>query len=112
MLRQNTARFLWLLFAALQLGLPGAASLADARLEAAASAGPHVESRSSPSCPPGHPAGCLLCQFLQTPAVRAGGFVPPPPRLPESALAAPEPQLRAGAARLATPFARGPPLAS
>ena len=57
----------WILFwALLQLAIPSAATYADALLERA---GPreliaHVESRTSASCRPVHPADCALCQIV------------------------------------------------
>ena len=65
-------RFAWGLFAALQLGLPGLAAWADARLEAAsAGAKTHIESHSSPTCVRVHGSDCVLCQYLTGPAAAA-----------------------------------------
>jgi len=65
-------RFAWGLFAALQLGLPGLAAWADARLEASASrATTHIESHSSPTCVRVHGSDCVLCQYLTGPAAAA-----------------------------------------
>src|SRR5947207_9599149 len=56
----------------LQLGLSGAATWADARLDAAgAQATPHVESHTSQSCARVHAPDCALCHFLSAPAVTA-----------------------------------------
>jgi len=54
------------LWAILQIVLPGATLLADARLERGAVRGPasHVESKTTSSCAAVHPDGCALCQFL------------------------------------------------
>ena len=70
--RPPGARVLWLLAAALQLLLPGAAALADARLDAAGThATAHIESHSSKSCARIHAPDCALCHFLSAPAVTA-----------------------------------------
>jgi hypothetical protein len=54
------------LWAVLQFVLPGAALLADARLErdTVRSPGAHVESTTTSTCRPVHPNECALCQFL------------------------------------------------
>jgi hypothetical protein len=60
-------RLLGIGLAALQLILPGAVSIADARFDAqslAVSARGHVESQSSTECPRVHTLECALCQFL------------------------------------------------
>ena len=64
---RSTAARSWILFLALvQLLLPPAATLLDARLEReAALAGPgavHVEAPGTKGCPPVHPADCALCR--------------------------------------------------
>jgi len=63
-------RGLWLVAAALQLLLPGAAAWADARLDAAG-VGPraHVESHTTDTCARLHPPDCALCHFLTAPLV-------------------------------------------
>ncbi len=54
----------YLLLASLQLSLPAAATLADARLEAATASLPaHVE-HVRHGCARVHPTDCALCQFL------------------------------------------------
>ena len=64
------ARLLWLLGTLLQLGLPGAAAWADARLDAAgAHATAHVESHTAKSCARIHAPDCALCHFLTAPAL-------------------------------------------
>ena len=69
-------RFAWGLFAALQLGLPGLAAWADARLEAAsAGAKTHIESHSSPTCVRVHGSDCVLCQYLTGPAAASATVV-------------------------------------
>ena len=64
------ARAFWLLGTLVQLVLPGAAALADARLDSAgAHATAHVESHTSKSCARIHAPDCALCHFLTAPAV-------------------------------------------
>ncbi len=73
--RRRVLRLLGLGLAALQLILPGAVSIADARFDAqslALSAPGHVESQSSTDCPRVHTLECALCQFLSS----ARGEVP------------------------------------
>src|SRR2546422_6073253 len=68
--RSIAVRGLWLVAAALQLLLPGAAAWADARLDAAgAHATAHVESHTANSCARLHAPDCALCHFLSAPAV-------------------------------------------
>ena len=70
--RSPGARLVWFLGTLLQLGLSGAATWADARLDAAgAQATPHVESHTSQSCARVHAPDCALCHFLSAPAVTA-----------------------------------------
>jgi hypothetical protein len=70
--RTPAVRACWLIAAALQLALPGAAALADARLDAAdAHAAPHFESHTTKSCARIHAPDCALCHFLTAPAVTA-----------------------------------------
>jgi len=60
--------------AALQLLVTGAASWADARLDAGGPKGPvHIEAHSTQACAPVHAADCILHRFLATP----GGVVRP-----------------------------------
>lgn len=62
-------RLLGICLAALQLMLPGAVSIADARFDAqalAVSTRGHVESQSSTDCPRVHALDCALCQFLSS----------------------------------------------
>jgi hypothetical protein len=69
-MRRNTraVRTLWLLGAALQLVLPGAAAYADARLDAVgAAARPHIESHTTKSCTRIHAPDCALCHYLSAP---------------------------------------------
>jgi hypothetical protein len=64
-------RTLWLVYAALQLLLPGAASIADARLEAASIAShptAHVEEHGTPQCARVHPSDCALCRVISATA--------------------------------------------
>ena len=53
--------------AVLQLLVTGAASWADARLDAGGPKGPvHLETRSTQACAPVHPADCILHRFLSS----------------------------------------------
>src|SRR3989454_8451368 len=68
--RSIAVRGLWLVAAALQLLLPGAAAVADARLDAAgAHATAHIESYTAKSCARIHAPDCALCHFLTAPAL-------------------------------------------
>ena len=61
-------RFFALLFAVAQVSLGAAFAVADARIEARALAeasAPHIESKSSPSCPRQHVADCAVCRALE-----------------------------------------------
>jgi hypothetical protein len=63
-------RAAWLLGAALQLALPGAAAWADARLDAASThATAHIESHTTKSCARIHAPDCALCHFLSAPTL-------------------------------------------
>jgi hypothetical protein len=63
------ARVIWLVAGIVQFALPGAASLADARLHAEeARARPHVDSQGATGCPRVHPADCGLCRTIGTTA--------------------------------------------
>lgn len=63
-----SARSLWVLAAALQLSLPGAAAWADATLDAAGThAIAHIESHTTDSCARIHSPDCALCHFLTAP---------------------------------------------
>lgn len=71
--RRRRTRVLWLAATLLQAALPGAAALADARLDAAGShAIAHFESHTSKSCARVHAPDCALCHFLTAPAVTTG----------------------------------------
>ena len=111
--RPPGARVLWLLAAALQLLLPGAAAWADARLDAAgAHATAHIESHTAKSCARIHAPDCAVCHFLTAPAVTSRATVI---RLEVSARQVPLPVASAGAARaLARPHPqpRAPPVLS
>src|SRR2546426_11565847 len=70
--RSIAVRGLWLVAAALQLLLPGAAAWADARLDAAgAHATAHIESHTAKSCARIHAPDCAVCHFLTALAVTA-----------------------------------------
>ena len=111
--RPSFHRVLSLLVAALQLSLLGALVL-DARLDAAqwtTAAAPHVEERTSPSCPRVHPSDCALCRHLTTAARvdAAHGQSIPAPRACGSVVAkAVRPTRTAGCA---LPPVRAPPRA-
>ena len=81
--RSAVARLLTLVFAALQLGAPPLASVADAWVErdGAPRATAHIESHGSPGCPRVHPVDCGLCQVLSALAAppRRPATVPAPP---------------------------------
>jgi len=67
-LRAPAGRVFRLVAALLQLGLPGAAAWADARLDSAgAHATAHVESHTTAACARVHPPDCALCHFLTAP---------------------------------------------
>lgn len=72
-------RSLWLraplvLLALLQLSVPAAAALADARLGEAT--GPaHIESHSTDSCARIHPTDCVFHRFLAAPIARTAAAV-------------------------------------
>jgi hypothetical protein len=69
--RTPAVRACWLVAAALQLALPGAAAWADARLDSAgAHATPHIESHTSKSCARIHAPDCALCHFLSAPTLQ------------------------------------------
>jgi hypothetical protein len=84
--RSRFVRSVWLAFAALQLVLPGAATLADASLDiAGAHARPHIESHSTSTCARVHPSDCALCRFLTTALVAgAAASVPTSDAAPRS----------------------------
>jgi hypothetical protein len=82
--RRPFSRALWLLVAALQLVLSGAA-IADARVEAESIAsGPtsHIEEHGGANCPRVHPEDCALCRILSTSATPAAA----PAIVPEAVL--------------------------
>lgn len=65
--RSPGVRPFWLAAIALQVSLPGAAALADARIERAAAAEiTHIESQAAKACVRVHPPDCALCRFLTT----------------------------------------------
>ena len=76
---QRTARLRLALgaFASLQLALPGLASWADARFEAAASgAKAHIELHTSATCVRIHGSDCVLCRFLSGTALASRVVAP------------------------------------
>jgi hypothetical protein len=65
----RSSRVLTLLFALLQLALPGTLSVADAmRVEAGRTATVHAEDRSHGGCPTPHTDACDLCRYLSSAA--------------------------------------------
>jgi len=65
--RGRTTRFALLFGLALQLCLPGAAAVADARFDGVLRP-LHFESHTTQACAPLHPPDCALCRFITTPA--------------------------------------------
>jgi hypothetical protein len=66
MVRPLSLRFAFALLVAVQILLPTAADLADARVIATSQSGwdvVHIESERSADCPRGHPDDCALCRF-------------------------------------------------
>jgi hypothetical protein len=111
--RSPTVRAAWLLGAALQLALPGAAAWADARLDAVGThATAHFESHTTTSCARIHAPDCALCHFLTTPALTGGAMLI---RLAVAASRVARPADHAGAAHPQTrshPQPRAPPTVS
>ena len=73
-------RTLWRVTALLQLLLPTAVSIADARLERdamSARAFSHVEATTGKDCARTHRSECALCQHLTTPLTKAEKPAPP-----------------------------------
>ena len=102
--RLHGVRVLWLLGTLLQLLLPGAAALADARLDAAgAHATAHIESHTAKSCARIHAPDCAVCHFLTAPALTRRAMLL---RLDVTAREAPRP---VGPAGTAHPLARPHP---
>jgi hypothetical protein len=68
-LRRPRFRAFWLVSALVQLLLPGAASIADARLEADSIRGrptSHIEEHGGANCARVHPEDCALCRVLSS----------------------------------------------
>lgn len=111
--RPRGVRVVWLLGAALQLALPGAAAWADARLDAAGThATAHFESHTTKSCARIHAPDCALCHFLTAPVLTGR---PTPLRLDVAPGRTPGPVDPAGSARPLTrphPQPRAPPTLS
>ncbi|HEY6209277.1 MAG TPA: hypothetical protein VIW28_09465 [Gemmatimonadales bacterium] len=57
--------------AALQLTMPAAAALADARLDEFVAGPAHIESHSTAACARIHPADCVFHRFLSAPGAPA-----------------------------------------
>ena len=111
--RPRGVRVVWLLGAALQLALPGAAAWADARLDAAGThATAHFESHTTTSCARIHAPDCALCHFLTAPVLTGRAT---PLRLEVAARRTPRPvDPTRGASPLARPHPqpRAPPTLS
>jgi hypothetical protein len=113
MRRSRLSRVVWLIGAALQLVLPAATALADARLEQDARSprgASHIEAHHTSQCARAHAPDCALCQHLVSPIIRVA-----PQRLalvPARAHGVP-PALRQRLVRavpFALPLSRAPPL--
>jgi len=112
---QRTARLRLALgaFASLQLALPGLASWADARFEAAASgAKAHIESHTSATCVRIHGSDCVLCRFLSSTALASGVAAPIATREVVAAVARAGPAVARAAAARGLPQSRAPPTLS
>lgn len=108
----RASRMIALLTLALQVTMPGAAAVADARLEAASErATPHFESHATTACVVLHADNCALCQFLSTAQPLADRQVVSLPDAPPRVAPAPESTIRLTRAGTRTPPARAPPLA-
>jgi hypothetical protein len=114
-MRRNSpaVRTLWLLGAAFQLALPGAAGYADARLDAlGAAARPHIESHTTKSCTRIHPSDCALCHYLSAPLARRQPMVLAPGATADQILFPAAPVRVAGARSRPHPQPRAPPTLS
>jgi hypothetical protein len=95
---------------ALQFIMPGAAAIADVRLDAASeSAKPHVESHTTQACAVLHPDNCALCRFLSTAQALASREEMPLPDATTPTAPTPEHCIRLTRAGPRTPPARAPP---
>lgn len=102
-------RLLGLLLAALQLVLPGAATVAEAHLAGELERVAHVEEYATDCEYLDHPAQCAVCQFLRS-AASAGASPPSPPAAAERRGTAPETTgLACGSASAFFPLPRSPP---
>jgi hypothetical protein len=100
-----------MLWAVLQFALPAVASAADAHVEREGRAQvAHVESTSTSSCRPVHPAECALCQLItsQSAATPASMLPAIAARVPGGVVAECLTPATAWLERL--PLARAPPL--
>jgi|SRR5690349_3946272 hypothetical protein len=111
--RSRVVRAGWLLATALQLALPGAAALADARLDAVEThAVAHVESHTTKSCARIHPPDCALCHFLTAPALTGRVTLVRLPVAPSLAPQAADPAATAHPLARPHPQPRAPPVLS
>jgi hypothetical protein len=108
----RTSRMIAVLTLALQITMPGAAAVADARLEAASErATPHFESHPTAACVVLHADNCALCRFLSTAQPLANRQVMVLPDVAPQVAPAPEHSIRLTRSGPRTPPARAPPLA-
>jgi hypothetical protein len=113
-MRRWTGFRVWaVVWAVLQLALPAVATFADALLERESEAYgiTHVESSSTASCRPSHPAECPLCQFVARSAAPSHGT---PRAIPASIVSLPPAAATiagVGSALSQLPPARAPPMA-
>jgi len=106
------ARLIAILTLALQVTMPGAAAIADARLEAAGErATPHFESHATAACVVLHADNCALCRFLSTAQPLANRQVMSLPDAAPRVAPGPESTVRLTRAGPRSPPARAPPLA-
>lgn len=99
-----------MLWAVLQFALPAAASVADAHVERESRAQlAHVESTSTTSCRPVHPAECALCQLVSRDVARPAGSSALVVATVGTGPIADELLIPASAARGRLPSARAPP---
>jgi hypothetical protein len=101
-----------IMWAVLQLALPPAATIADARLERESEAlgETHVESSSLATCRPVHAAECALCQIVSSAAAPSERAPCPPvtPAVTRPPAAAPSASATSALSHL--PPARAPPI--
>lgn len=110
---RGAVRLFAALVAVLQLALPAAVSVADARLDAQSyttATRSHVEDQSSTSCPRIHPLECALCQFLSSGTGTPAAAVLPYASRRDISCPAEAVVRRVATAAGALPLSRAPPL--